>query len=81
MEKNQFLGLVKFFRNEDYLDSLISGTFHCTPPEVYRLDKQEGVSDKSESCAFSYRKDRGDNPIKVTFAGKVIGGITQGKSI
>lgn len=63
MEANQFLGLVKFFRNESFLDSLISGCFHCTPSEVYRLDKQEGVSDKFESCAFSYRKERNDSPI------------------
>lgn len=67
MESNQFLGLVKFFRNEGFLDSLRSGCFHCTPPEVYRLDKQEGVSDKYESCAYSYRKERGDEPITVTF--------------
>lgn len=66
MESNQFIGLVKFFRNEKFLDDLISGCFHCTPPEVYRLDKQEGVSDKYESCAYSYRKERGDEPITVT---------------
>lgn len=67
MESNQFLGLVKFFRNEDFLDSLRSGCFHCTPPEVYRLDKQKGVSDKYESCAYSYREKRGDEPITITF--------------
>ncbi len=65
MESNQFLGLVKFFRNEDFLDRLRNGCFHCTPPEVYRLDKQEGVSDKFESCAYSYREERGDLPITV----------------
>ena len=63
MESNQFLGLIKFFRNEEFLDSLRSGCFHCTPPEVYRLDKQEGVSDIFESCGFSYRKERNDEPI------------------
>ena len=67
MESNQFLGLVKFFRNEDFLDSLREGCFHCTPPEIYRLDKQEGVSDKFESCAYSYREERGDTPIIVKF--------------
>lgn len=65
MQSNQFLGLVKFFRSEDYLDSLIDGCFHCTPPETYRLDGQEGVSDKFESCAYSYRSERGDSPIVV----------------
>ncbi len=60
MEPDQFLGLVKFFRNEAFLDSLIDGRFHCTPPEVYRLDKQEGVSDRCESCAYSFRQERGE---------------------
>jgi len=63
MEDNSFLGLVKFYRNEEFLDNLLDGGFHCTPPEIYRLDKQEGVSDKVESCAYSYRKERDDSPI------------------
>lgn len=63
MQSNEFLGLVKFFRNKDFLERLIQGCFHCTPPEVYRLDKQEGVSDEFESCAFSYRLERDDSPI------------------
>jgi len=67
MQSNQFLGLVKFFKNEDFLDSLRNGCFHCTPPEVYRLDKQEGISDKFESCAYSYREERGDSPITIKF--------------
>lgn len=65
MESNKFLGLVKFFGNTDYLDSLINGCFHCTPPEVYRLHKQEGISDKYESCMFSYREIRDDSPIVI----------------
>lgn len=67
MEDNSFLGLVKFFRNEAFLDRLIGGCFHCTPPEVYRLDKQEGVSDKFESCAYSYREERSDAPVVIKF--------------
>lgn len=70
MKANQFIGLVKFFRNEDYLDKLIEGCFHCTPPEVYRLDKQEGISDKFESCSFSYRKSRNDADIQLNVNGR-----------
>lgn len=69
MEPNQFIGLVKFFRNESFLDSLLNGCFHCTPPEIYRLDKQEGVSDSAESCAYSYREERGDSPVIMKFEG------------
>ena len=67
MKPNECLGLVKFFRNETYLDKLISGTFHCQTPETYRLHEMEGVSDKFESCTFSYRKTRNDPsvPIKI----------------
>lgn len=63
MKPNQFLGIIKFFRNEEFLDKLVNGCFHCTPPEVYRLDEQKGVSDKFESCGFSYRKSRSDPEI------------------
>ncbi|KAB7668787.1 hypothetical protein [Plesiomonas shigelloides] len=66
MKGNQFLGLVKFFRNEVFLDKLINGCFHCTPPEIYRLDTQEGVSDKYESCAYSYRPERGDEHVTIS---------------
>ncbi|MGS0498702.1 hypothetical protein ACU8V4_16510 [Pseudoalteromonas mariniglutinosa] len=69
MESNTFLGLVKFFRNENFLDSLLSGCFHCTPPEIYRMDNQEGISDRFESCGFSYRKDRGDEPVILNIGG------------
>lgn len=72
MQANEFLGLVKFFRNESFLDRLIDGCFHCTAPEVYRLDKQEGVSDKFESCAFSYRPERNDSPIILEINGQNI---------
>ncbi|MCB2381278.1 hypothetical protein KV201_03685 [Shewanella sp. SR1] len=61
----KFVGLVKFFRNEEFLDSLLSGCFHCSPPERYRMDEQLGVSDKIESCAYSYRVKRNDPPIVI----------------
>jgi hypothetical protein len=63
VQSNQLIGLIKFFRNEDFLDKLVNGTFYCRPPEVYRLDEQEGISDKFESCNFSYRKSRKDDEI------------------
>ena len=69
MKPNAFIGLVKFFRNESYLDMLISGTFHCQTPEIYRLHEQEGISDKFESCRFSYRKERDDPLISLTLNG------------
>jgi len=65
---NQFLGLIKFFKNESYLDALISGCFHCTPPERYRLNEEKGIGDKYESCFFSYRPDRGDEKIIIKVA-------------
>lgn len=69
MKANEFIGLVKFFRNENYLDKLISGIFHCQTPETYRLHEMEGVSDKLESCTFSYRKTRNDPPASLTING------------
>jgi hypothetical protein len=75
MEANQFLGLVKFFRDESYLDKLISGCFYCKTPESYRLDKLEGVSDKFESCLFSYRTERSDSPIIVELNGEKVDGV------
>lgn len=69
MKPNQFIGLIKFFANEDHLDNLIKGCFHCTPPEVYRLGKREGVSDKFESCMHSYRVERNDAPTTLELNG------------
>lgn len=59
-QANDFLGLIKFFRNEEYLDKLIAGRMHCQTPETYRLSKMEGVSDRAESCMYSWRPTRGD---------------------
>ncbi|MGC9402860.1 hypothetical protein ACP43V_10440 [Vibrio genomosp. F10 str. 9ZC157] len=69
MKGQQVLGLVKFFRNEEYLDKLIEGCFHCTPPEVYRLANLEGVSDKFESCRYSYRDQRKDPKFNLKICG------------
>ncbi|MFC2974352.1 hypothetical protein ACFOJE_19340 [Azotobacter bryophylli] len=60
MKANQFLGLLKFFHNPEFMEKLLSGFMHCQTPEVYRLAAQEGRGDKFESCVMSWRKDRGD---------------------
>lgn len=59
------IGIIKFFQDESYLESLISGIFYCNTPEFYRLSKAEGVSDKNESILFSFRKKREDEKIEV----------------
>ncbi len=59
-ETRQFTGLVKFYRNKDYLEKLIDGVMHCNSSEFYRLSKAKGVSDLNESCIFSLRTSRGD---------------------
>lgn len=48
----EFIGLIKFFREEKKLDALINGCFYCNTPEFYRNSGYEGVSDKFESCFF-----------------------------
>jgi hypothetical protein len=73
--KNKMIGIIKFFNDESYLDSLISGTFYCNTPEFYRQSKVEGVSDKNESCLFSYRGERGDDKIVLEFNGLEIKNI------
>lgn len=40
------IGIINFFHDQSYLDSLISETFYCNTPEFYRQYKAEGVSDK-----------------------------------
>lgn len=58
IRENQFLGLIKFFRDEAFLDALIDGTIYCNTPEHYRLATADGVADKNESCVSSYRRER-----------------------
>jgi len=72
MQANDLLGLVKFFRSEEYLDKLIGGLIHCQTPECYRQSDLEGVSDKHESCSYAWRSERGDDPIKVLINGHEI---------
>ncbi|MBH3441813.1 hypothetical protein [Pseudomonas luteola] len=69
LQPNHFLGLIKFFRSEEYLNQLIAGKMHCQTPETYRLHKDEGVSDKVESCLHSWRKARGDAEVYVEIDG------------
>ncbi len=66
------IGILKFFRNESFLDALISGTLYCNTPESYRLSKLEGVSDLNESCLSSFRRERSDDDITLEVNGKKI---------
>ncbi|OCZ69991.1 hypothetical protein [Acinetobacter pittii] len=75
MQANQFLGLVKFFGNEEFLDKLIEGCFYTNTPEQYRLDNQEGIGDPVESCRMSYRLSRNDQEIILKIDDHVITGI------
>lgn len=75
MEANQFIGLIKFFRNEDFLDKLCSGLFYCNTPEEYRLNEQKGIGDPVESCRHSYRLSRNDSEIFVEINGHVLTGV------
>lgn len=68
-QAGKFLGLIKFFREEWKLDSLINGCFYCNTPEFYRMSGDEGVSDKFESCVFSYRTSRNDEPVTLNVNG------------
>lgn len=72
MPEKQLAGLLKFFDRSDYLDDLLGGLVYCNTPERYRLDCKEGRADPHESCAFAFRKERGDAPVQVTFAGQEI---------
>jgi hypothetical protein len=69
------IGIVKFFKNESFLDALISGTICCNTPESYRLSNLEGVSDFNESCLFTFRPERGDEKISIEINGKKISDI------
>lgn len=72
VKANQFLGLLKFFHNPEYMDKLLSGVMHCQTPEVYRLAAQEGRGDKNESCIMSWRRDRNDAGVEFNLNGHVI---------
>jgi hypothetical protein len=63
------VGLIKFFRNEQFLDDLRDGLFYCNTPEFYRNSKDEGISDLNESCIYSYRKERDKIPPEIIIDG------------
>lgn len=68
VESKRIAGLLKFFDSGKYLDDLLAGTVFFNTPEHYRWSGKEGQGDPHESCAFSYRKDRGDAPVQLKFA-------------
>jgi len=68
-------GILKFFRDVEKLDFLVNGGFYCNTPEFYRMSDGDGVSDNSESCFHSYRKERGDDPVKLLLNGKELSGV------
>lgn len=72
MEEKRIGGLLKFFDRDDYFDQLLGGLVYFNTSESYRRDSREGRADLNESCAFAFRKERGDPPIQVSFAGQEI---------
>lgn len=76
MKKGKIIGIIKFFKSEDYLDQLCNGKLFCNTPEYYRLHDAEGVSDRSECCSWAYRKSRGDVGGRIEVEGHTIEGIT-----
>jgi hypothetical protein len=75
MEERQFCGLVKFFKNEEFLDQLLDGSFYCNPPEFYRQHDAAGISDHHESCTHAYRQERGDRKATLRIDGKPVDGL------
>lgn len=76
MEDFFHVGLVKFFRDEAYLDNFLNGYLRFNTPEIYRLSEQKGVSDPHESCQHTYRRSRGDAPTKLFIDGIEIKEVT-----
>lgn len=72
MEEKRIGGLLKFFDRNDYFDQLLGGLVYFNTSESYRRDSREGRADLHESCAFAFRKERGDPPIHLSFAGQEI---------
>lgn len=68
MEAKRIGGLLKFFDSDTYLDDLLGGCVYFNTPEYYRLASCQGRADPHESCAFAFRKDRGDPPVQMTFS-------------
>jgi|GEM_PF-1247438 len=76
MKHCDLFGIIKFFKNEEYLNQLCGGKLFCNTPEFYRLHNEKGISDPFESCAWSYRRGRGDEPAKVVIDGHKIDGLS-----
>lgn len=72
MERKRIGGLLKFFDCDTYLDDLLGGCVYFNTPEYYRFESSKGRADPHESCAFSFRKRRGDPPVQMTFSDKEI---------
>ena len=75
MEANAVVALLKFFRDEKYLDQLINGRLYCNTPEYYRNNGEQGVGDKYESCVMSYREARGDSRHTLLVNGRELTGL------
>lgn len=73
---DRVFALIKFFRNEAYLDALIGGTIYANTPEHYRLHDAPGVSDVHESVGFTYRAERNDPKPKLLIDGHEIKDLT-----
>lgn len=67
--------LVKFFRDLNHLDALMTGSVYCSTPEYYRQSKVLGTSDTHESCVHAYRSSRGDPTLVVNVDDVAIQGI------
>lgn len=76
MQNREVFGIIKFFKNEEYLSQLCGGKLFCNAPEFYRLHNEKGVSDRSECCTWSFRKSRGDTGAKIVVGGHSIEGLT-----
>lgn len=73
----KFIGIIKFFRDEQKLDALVNGCFYCNTPEFYRQNNYEGVSDKFESCYFSYNSIRDNEPLKLKVNGVTLNNVSR----
>lgn len=69
MTEKNLVGLLKFFRSEEYLNQLVGGLLYCNTSEFYRLSREEGQSDPYESCVHAYRRNRGDAETRIEING------------
>lgn len=76
LEGGDYLGLIKFFREQKHLEMFLDGDIYCNTPEYYRLADAPGISDRNESCNICVRKSRNDLPLEMEVAGKYAGEAT-----